>query len=133
MGSWVRTRARKKLHFGALDARARGPRTPFTPRTPFKGNCVIIINIIIIISIKRNTADLKFETPSRHLFLQFFGRHHGIWFKVFNDTITASSGLKFKQIQTPSRRLALSEATHALCSSRPKDAATVSHHEHKMP
>jgi hypothetical protein len=37
----------------------------------------IIINIIIII--KLNTADLKFETPSRNLFLQFFGRHHGIW------------------------------------------------------
>ena len=34
-------RARKKLQFGALDARARGPRTPFTPRTPFKGNCVL--------------------------------------------------------------------------------------------
>ena len=32
-------RARKKLQFGALDARARGPRT-FTPRTPFKGSCV---------------------------------------------------------------------------------------------
>ena len=78
---------------------------------------------------------LKFSLRHRHgiFFYSFLDAITASGLKFFNDTITASSGLKFKQIQTPSRRLALSEATHALCSSRPKDAATVSHHEHKMP
>ena len=39
-GSWVRARARQGLQIEAFCARARGPRTPFTPRTSFKGNFV---------------------------------------------------------------------------------------------
>ena len=35
-----RARARQGLQIEAFYARARGPRTPFTPRTSFKGNCV---------------------------------------------------------------------------------------------